>query len=134
MDNVKRKILVPLAVAVLTALHAHALTETVNGITWTYTVSNGKASVGSGTFSTTAVPKSTSGAITIPRTLGGYPVTSISRAAFDACSGITSVVIPDTVTSIGENSFSGAIILCSYESPIYYYAVERGLQYIVTLD
>ena len=41
-----------------------AATATVNGITWTYTVSNGAASLGDG--SSSAVPTSTSGAITTP--------------------------------------------------------------------
>ena len=52
-------------------------TVTINGITWTYTVSSGKASLGGGLPSSPAVSTSTSGAITIPSTLGGYPVTLI---------------------------------------------------------
>ena len=55
----------------------HAATEVVDGTRWTYTVTDGKVSVGGG--SSTAVPKSTSGAITIPATLGGYPLTSIGK-------------------------------------------------------
>ena len=57
-------------------------TETVDGITWTYTVTDGKASVGGGTTSTPAIPTSTTGSITIPSTLGGYPVASIRTCAF----------------------------------------------------
>ena len=75
------------------SLSTFGLTETVNGITWTYTVSYGKASVGSGSSTKTAVPSSTSGAIMIPSTLGGIPVTSIGGAAFSGCSGLTSVTI-----------------------------------------
>ena len=107
MDNGKRKILVSLAVAVLTALHAHALTETVNGITWTYIVSNGKASVGGGSSSSRAIPISTSGEIAIPSILGGYPVTSIGECAFWGCYGLRSVTIPNSVTSIGYGAFHG---------------------------
>ena len=67
-------------------------TEVVDGITWTYTVSNGKASVGGGSYSgSTAVPKSTTGAITIPSSLGGNPVTSIGYGAFYGCTGLASV-------------------------------------------
>ena len=55
-----------------------AATEMVDGITWTYTVSNGKASLGyDNGYCSAAIPSSSTGAITIPSTLGGYPVTSI---------------------------------------------------------
>ncbi len=80
-------------------------TATVNGITWTYTVSNGEASLGGGSSSSTAVPKSTTGTITIPSTLGGYPVTSIGLYAFSYCSGLAIVTIPNSVTNIGEWAF-----------------------------
>ena len=76
-----------------------------NGITWTYTVSNGEVSIGGGSYSSTAVPKSTSGPIEIPTTLDGYQVTSIGDYAFYACRGLTSVTIPDSVTSIGDLAF-----------------------------
>ncbi len=55
----------------------------------------------------TAIPTSTSGAITIPSALDGYPVTSIGPHAFSGCSGLASVTIPDSVTSIGRHAFSG---------------------------
>ena len=45
----------------------------VDGIKWTYTVSNGMASAGGGSSSYPAVPTSTSGAIVIPSTLATIP-------------------------------------------------------------
>ena len=87
-------------------LGAATYTETVNGITWTYTISNGEASVGGGYSSSTVVPSPTSGAIVIPSTLGGRPVTSIGSYAFSGCSWLTSVTIPGSVTSIGDDAFS----------------------------
>lgn len=94
-----------ISIFTLVPLTSLALTETVNGITWTYVVSNGVASVGGGSVSVRAVPTTTSGAINIPSTLGGYPVTSIGEAAFYYCSGLTNVTIPDSVMNIEDSAF-----------------------------
>ena len=88
----------------------HADTATVNGITWTYQVSNGEASI-------TDCLTSTSGAITIPSILGGYPVTSIGEHAFYYCYSLTSVTIPSSVTSIGNYAFGWCESLTSVTIP-----------------
>lgn len=62
---------------------------------YTYSVSNGKATI-------TDVTTSIRGAVTIPSTLGGYPVTRIGDFAFEDCSSLTSVTIGSSVTSIGD--------------------------------
>ena len=102
-------------------------TETVDGITWNYTVSGGEASIGN--TGSAAVPTSTTGEITIPATLGGCPVTSIGSHAFSdcrkrsrflsriCCRGLTSVTIPDSVTSIGPSAFYGCSGLTSVTIP-----------------
>ena len=44
--------------------------------------------------------------IVIPATYNGLPVTSIGSGAFSGCRSLTSVTIPDSVTSIGEYAFA----------------------------
>jgi hypothetical protein len=93
------------AVALCAALSLYADTETVDGIMWRYQVSDGKATIYNNGAS--AIPTSTTGAITIPATLGDYPVTSIGDRAFSGCSGLASVTIPDSVISIESRAFDG---------------------------
>ena len=45
------------------------------------------------------------GAVTIPATITGLPVTAIGSSAFYNKSSLTSVTIPDSVTSIGNGAF-----------------------------
>ena len=93
-------------IMMLMPLMALADTEVVDGIPWTYTVSGGKASLGTGDFfSEGAVARTTSGELVIPSKLGGRSVTSIGDYAFCECNGLTSVTIPSSVTSIGDQAF-----------------------------
>jgi len=96
-----------IAMLCLIGAFAHAATETVDGIEWTYTVSGSSASVGymNGDGGGCAIPFTTTGAIAIPSSLGEYPITRIESFAFAYCSGLTSVTIPDGVTSIGAYAF-----------------------------
>ncbi len=108
---------------------AFALTEG----DYTYDVSDGKAVI-------TGFVPSYAGSLTIPGTLGGFPVTaigygafadqpglisavipegvtSIAGAAFSGCASLTSVVIPDGVTRISDNMFTGCASLKSVRVP-----------------
>ena len=58
-----------------------------------------------------------SGAIEIPATVNGYSVTGIGEAAFIACSGLTSVTIPEGVTNIGRSAFNYCSSLTSITIP-----------------
>ena len=111
-----KHLVAPVLAALLLPLSAHALTETVDGLTWTYTVTDGSATVGTGGVST-AIPQITEGAIAIPAKLGGYDVTGISQNAFNGCSDLTSVTIPDCVTSIGTAAFADCSGLTSITIP-----------------
>ena len=57
------------------------------------------------------------GDVVIPDTLDGYPVGSVSSSAFYNQSGVTSVVIPEGVTSIGVSAFYGCDGLTSVVIP-----------------
>lgn len=66
---------------------------------YTYTVSDGEATI-------TACDTSVSGTLFIPSVLDGYPVTGIGSYAFANCSGLTYIMIPDSITTIGASAFS----------------------------
>jgi hypothetical protein len=54
-----------------------------------------------------------SGAVVIPASYNGKPVTSIGNGAFRYCDGITSVTIPESITFIGSNAFDNCTGLTS---------------------
>ena len=47
------------------------------------------------------------GAVTLPATIDGFPVTSVDNNAFYGNTSLTSMTIPASVTSIGNQAFSG---------------------------
>ena len=65
---------------------------------YTYTVSNGEATI-------TGYTGAADGAVTIPSTLGGYPTVYIGTDAFYFSNRLTSVTIPEGVTTIGDYAF-----------------------------
>ncbi len=48
------------------------------------------------------------GDVTIPNTINGLPVTSIGEWTFSHCTSLTSITIPNSVTSIGDFAFIGS--------------------------
>ncbi len=84
------------AAAFLLSLHPLIALAVKSG-DFIYSVSNGKAIVTEYT--------GVGGAVTIPSTLGGYPVAGIGDSAFEECSSLSSVAIPNGVTTIGDYAF-----------------------------
>jgi hypothetical protein len=82
---------------------------------YTYTVSGGKATITGYTGA--------GGAVSIPATLGGYPVVAIAANAFYFNSTLTSVIIPDSVTSIGMYAFYLCTSLTSVSIPASVYSI-----------
>ena len=78
---------------------------------------NLKYEIKDGTVTITGCDKKASGALTIPATIEGKPVTSIGKSAFTVCTGLTSITIGDSVTSIGERAFSQCYKLTNITIP-----------------
>ena len=98
-------------------LWADEWTDSDTGIIWTYRIIGGNAILGGGNSSSTAVPKSTSGFLTIPSTLCGHSVKTIGNYAFYGCDKITGVDIPSCVTSIDTLAFGNCTGLTSVTVP-----------------
>ena len=93
-------------------------TTEVNGISWTYEITSEEEKTArlrrNGGYST--IPNDTTGIVTIPSIIDGYMVTQIGPSAFMSC-GITSVEIPDTITTIRNLAFSGCTELSTITIP-----------------
>ena len=65
-----------------------------------------------GEITITGCDESFSGALTIPATINGYPVTAIADRAFEDCDGITSLTLSEGLKCIGDFAF----LFCSFEN------------------
>ena len=104
--------LAPLSLVVLLALVSWAGGQITEG-QWTYIVENGGATIAASTAT---------GAVTIPSVLGGYAVKNVGTWAWTPVFGydntsVTSVAIPDSVTSIGYGAFRRCTGLTSVSIP-----------------
>ena len=109
--------------ALLTTLSAQAAdgdiftATTVEGVEMTFKVISEEAKtcqVGDDSYS---ISTSEEGEITIPEAANGYTVTSIGESAFQGCTGLTSITIPEGVTRIYNLAFYGCTGLTSVTIP-----------------
>jgi len=84
-------------------------TDVQTGIEWKYQLIGDEVAVGGGDgqCENTAVPKSQNGVLSVPFKINGKRVTAIGPYAFCDCKGLTSILIPDTVTRFEHHAFSG---------------------------
>lgn len=94
-----------LCIGLLLVIPAFAETEG----DWEYT-SDGRGATVTGYHGSATV-------LTIPDTLGGYPVTSIGYEAFAGCINFIDVYVPDSVTYIGRGAFAGCASLETIRLP-----------------
>lgn len=93
----KLTMIISIIASVFFIVHTTMYAETYGS--YTYTENNGKVTI-------TDFDETVSGAIQIPSMIEGCPVTEIASSAFTKCTSITSVIIPDSVHSIGLSAFS----------------------------
>lgn len=92
---------------------------TVDGIVWNYEVistTTCKVGIGDGDKNppTSAIDESTTGSVTVPESLDGYMVVEINESAFKGCQ-ISSIIVPNTVTKIGDEAFKRCHSLTTLE-------------------
>ncbi len=92
---------------------------------YAYTVTDGKATI------TDLINKRVT-SVTVPSTLGGFPVTAIGDYAFsdnDNFKYLRSVVIPEGITSIGSGAFSDCVAIESVTIPASVTEIGNGAFY-----
>ena len=116
-----------LIAALLTCTHAYAHdfeAQNSDGVTIYYNIISSYSKTCRVTYagdSYSSYSNEYTGSIVIPKTVAyngtTYSVTSIGDYAFDGCSGLSSVTIPNSVTIIGDYAFSGCTSLTSITIP-----------------
>lgn len=108
----KRKVaLLSYFVVAITAMLMFALPVTAEERDeYSYTISNGEIRI-------YRASPNLSGALTIPETINGYPVTKIGAHAFNGCTKLTSIQLPSSIVAIGPYAFMECSSLQSITIP-----------------
>ena len=109
--------------------------ETVDGVTWRYYISNGMAVLEAPykekrpdsqmRFRWSVIDSKTAGAVKIPEKLGGVAVGRIGQEAFSCCTNLVSITIPNGAESIGGAAFYSCKALESITIPSSVKSIEQ---------
>ena len=116
---------------ILMTIPVNVFAEDSKGLTegvYTYDIENGVAEI-------VGCDTSVSGELTVPETLGGYPVTSLEKFSFKDCTGISSVTINKNVIRIHTETFVGCDNIERFivaEGNTYFSTDECGVLYYKT--
>ena len=94
---------------------ADTWTDPDTGYTWSYRIRGGVAEIYKS--NSEAISPKPAGAVAVPATLGGNPVTSLGASAFKGCGELTDVTIPNGVTNIGTSAFKDCSGLANVSIP-----------------
>lgn len=105
LESGRIKSAAPVGLVAIVFLFLAGILSNATAADYTYTTSNGEAKITSYT--------GPGGAVTVPDTIEGKPVTSIGDLAFQDATAVTSVSVPDSVRTIGIYAFTGCTSLSS---------------------
>lgn len=109
MKVLKKTSIYVLSILMLTLMAPSLVTYAdTTEITWTYTLENDEAIL-------TGFDVAPLGELTIPDEVDGYPVVGLTGSLFKNNTGLTKVVVPESVTTLGTYVFSGCTELVSAE-------------------
>ncbi|MBQ8050216.1 MAG: leucine-rich repeat protein [Bacteroidaceae bacterium] len=112
----------------VTVVDGETFTETINGVETTFLIT-GETTVQLGDGAV-AIPTDYSGAYVIPETVEHdgvtYNVTELGRYAFNQCTSLTSVTLPEAITKIGARAFSGCSSLSSVQGMDNVTIIDQG--------
>ena len=106
------------ALAAVIALLLNQTPEAPKDGIFTYSIDGGNATI-------ERCDITASGEISVPSTLGEYPVISIGDYAFDGCSQITDIILPEGITTIQTYAFENCANLKSIRIPKSVISIDR---------
>ena len=107
-----------IAAKALWGLAGEIRTTEVNGISWTYEIINEEEKTARLRMNggSPTIPNDITGIVTIPSIIDGYTITQIGLSSFATCK-ITSVEIPDSITTIENLAFASCTKLTTLTIP-----------------